>query len=261
MLKEFVISLVATLILASPLFAMAKDGCSGDCTSCHSLSLKEASELMRPTGGTVKSIKQSPSKGLFELLMEKDGRQGIIFLDFGKKHLIQGTVFSLSSLEPVAAHMQDLPQPKQVTSVDTSLIPVKHAFVMGNPKAKKKLYVFTDPDCPYCRRMHVELIKLEKIAPDVAINVMLYPLPMHPASYDKSRIILAKQSRELLDKAFNGLELPKPGEQDAKEAVDTIVSFANEHGISGTPTLVMPDGAIVVGMRDAETLKKMLTVQ
>ena len=37
-----------------------------------------------------------------------------------------------------------------------------------------------------------------------------------------------------------------------------FIKFANANGISGTPTMVMPDGRIEVGMRDAETLKKML---
>ena len=261
MFKELLTAIAVSIIVASPSFAMAKDGCSGDCISCHTLTEKDASALLTKIGATAKSVKQSPSKGLFEVLAEKDGKQGIIFIDYGKKHLLQGMIVSLETLQPVSAHAQDLPQPKQVTSVDVTTIPVDKAVIMGNPKGSKKLYVFTDPDCPYCRKGHLELKKLAASAPDVAIHVMLFPLPMHPGAYDKSRTVLETKSLELMDNAFDGKDVPKPSKESSKTAIDEIIKFANANGISGTPTMVMPDGRIEVGMRDAETLKKMLDIK
>jgi thiol:disulfide interchange protein DsbC len=258
MLKELIFTLAISVIVASPSFAMAKDGCGGACNVCHTLTVKDAGELLKNIGVTVKSVKEAPAKGLFELLVEKDNKQGIIFVDYGKKHLMQGMIVSLETMQPVSAHAQDLPQPKQVTSVDVSKIPVDKAVIMGNPKGSKKIYIFTDPDCPYCRKGHLELKKLATISPDVAIYIMLYPLAMHPGAYDKSRTILETKSLELMDKAFDGQEVPKPTKDSSKAAIDEIIKFANANGISGTPTMVMPDGKIEVGMRDAETLQKML---
>ena len=161
-------------------------------------------------------------------------------------------------MEQIFAHKSELLQPKQVTSVDVSTIPVQHAVVMGNPKGSIKLYVFTDPDCPYCRKGHVVLKKLASIAPDVAIHVMLFPLSMHPAAYDKCRTILETKSLELLDKAFEGKEVPKPTKESSKAAIDEIINFGSASGISGTPTMILPNGTIQVGMGEAETMKKLL---
>lgn len=258
MLKEMLICLFVSLIVTSPSFAMAKEGCGGVCATCHTLTEKDATELLKKTGSTVTSVKQSPANGLFELLVEREGQKGILLMDYGKKHLIQGMVVDIETLQPVSAHQLNVPQPKQQTSIDVTTIPVNNAVIMGNPKGTKKLYVFTDPDCPYCRKGHIELQKLAKIAPDVAIYVMLFPLPMHPASYDKSRTVIETMSRDLLDKAFEGKDIPKPTKESSKKAIDEIVKFGNAHGINGTPTIIMPDGKIEVGMRDAETLKKML---
>lgn len=258
MLKELIITLAISVVVASPSFAMAKDGCGGACNACHKLTEKDAGELLKGIGVTVKSVKDAPSKGLFELLVEKDNKQGILFVDFGKKHLMQGMIVNIETMQPVSSHSQDLPQPKQVTSVDVSKIPVNQAVTMGNPKGAKKLYVFTDPDCPYCRKGHLELKKLAALTTDVAIHVMLYPLPMHPGAYDKCRTVLETKNLELLDKAFDGKDVPKPAKESSKAAIDEIIRFANANGIAGTPTMVMPDGRIEVGMRDAETLKKML---
>lgn len=258
MLKELCIATAVSVILATSSYAMAKEGCGGVCSTCHSLTEKEATEILKKTGTTVTSVKQSPARGLFELLVERDGQKGIILMDYGKKHLIQGMVVDIEKLQPVSAHQQNLPQPKQQTSLDVNTIPVVYAVIMGNPKGSKKLYVFTDPDCPYCQKGHVELKKLASIDPDVAIHIMLYPLAMHPAAYDKSRAVLESKSLELLDRAFGGKDVPKPTKDSSKKAIDEIVKFANANGISGTPTMVMPDGTIQVGMRDAETMKKML---
>jgi thiol:disulfide interchange protein DsbC len=258
MLRELFAAFAVTIIISAPSYAMAKDGCGGDCMVCHKLTEKEAGELLKKSGAMVKSVKPAPANGLFEILLEKDGRQGLLFMDYGKKHIIQGMMVELPDFKPVSAHKQDLPQPKQVTSIDPKTIPLDGAFIMGNPKGTKKLYVFTDPDCPYCRKMHAELKKLEKIAPDVAIHVMLFPLPMHPQSFDKSRAILESKSKELLDKAFDGQEVPRPTQDSSKAAIEATIKFANANGISATPTLVLPDGKIEMGARDAEDLKSML---
>jgi thiol:disulfide interchange protein DsbC len=259
MLKELCIAVAVTIIISSSSYAMAKEGCGGECTSCHTLTPQEATGLLKKIGGTVSSVRQSPARGLFELLVEKDGQKGVIFMDYGKKYLIQGVVVDLEKLEPVIAHKSELPQPKQITSVDVKSIPAQLAVVMGNPKGTKKLYVFTDPDCPYCRKGHVELKKLASIDPDVAIHIMLFPLAMHPAAYDKARTVFETKSLDLLDKAFDGKDVPKPKKESSKKAIDEIIKFANANGISGTPTMVMPDGTIQVGMRDAEAMKKMLS--
>lgn len=258
MLNKLLIALFAAIIIASPSLVLAAEVHGTDCASCHKLNEKDATDLLKKIGVTVTSVKQAPVRGVFELLVEKDGKKGLLFLDYAKKNIIQGGVFSLDTLQPVAAHPLDQFQPKQVTSVDPKTIPVENAVIIGNPKGGKKLYVFTDPDCPYCRKMHVELRNLEKIAPDVAIYVMLFPLPMHPGAYDKARVVLETKSQELLDKAFDGKEVPKPTKDESKAAIDANIKFANANGISGTPTMIMPDGRIEVGMRDAETLKRML---
>lgn len=228
-----------------------------DCAKCHTLSVKEASEMLGFAGISVKSVKPSPSKGLHEVFFEKDGNFGIVFIDFSKRHLIQGAVVDLKTRQAVAAHEKDLPKPKQFAGVDPATIPVKHGFVIGNPKASKTIYVFTDPDCPYCRKLHPVLQQLEKQAPDLAIAVMLYPLKkLHPQAYDKSRTVMAEKKRDLLDKAFEGGELAPPKGDAGKEAIDAVIEYAQNNGIMGTPMILLPNGKPYQGPRDAESIKK-----
>jgi len=262
MFKMFSGVLILLMFSLGSAFAMPTDkgGCgTRECSVCHSLSLKEAGDLLEFAGVTVKSVKPAPSHGMHEVFFEKNGGVGIVFIDYGKKHLIQGMIIDLKTKEPVAAHEKDIPKPKQFTGVDRKLSPIQHAVILGNSKASKRLYIFTDPDCPYCRTLHVELQKLEKMMPDLGINIMLYPLrQLHPESYDKSRMVLAKKKRNLLDKAFDGKELPKPKGDEGKASVDAVISFAGEQGINGTPMILLPDGKPYQGARDAQSLQKAL---
>lgn len=258
MLKILYISLLVFVSLVVHSSADAKDVCVGDCASCHMLSVKEAEELLKKTGGTVKSIKQAPIRGMFELFMEKDGKQGIIYIDYAKKNFMQGFIVNFETLKKISAHDSELPQPKQTGFADLKSIPTENAFVMGNPLGTKKLYIFTDPESFYCRQQHVELIKLEKIAPDLAIYVLLYPLPMNPGGYDKSRSVLTLKKRTVLDMVFAGGEAPVVGTKDAAVAVDGNINYARRNGIFITPSFILPDGRVVQGLQDAEKLKKLV---
>ncbi len=254
---KVVVALVFVLgLLNGNVFAMAQEGCGGDCVACHSLTIKEAAELLKDVG-TVKSIKTDRVRGLYELVLEKDGKQGTAFLDYAKKHLIAGQVFDLATAGTAAP----TPAPAHVAKqeiVEPSRIPLENSLVMGNPKGTKKLFVFTDPECPFCSKMHDELKKLAALEPGLTIYIKMFPLKMHPKAYDKARVILGRKSLALLDDSFSGKQLPAPGEKDRREPVDASISLAASFGINSTPTLILPDGRVVVGFRDAESIQDLL---
>lgn len=260
-MTRIILSVVLVLCCAVTAFAMPGNvGCgSQECSKCHTLSIDEANKLLGFAGVKVKSVKPAPAHGLHEVLFEKNGGIGIVFIDYGKKHLIQGMIIDLKTREPVAAHENDIPKPKQFAGLDPKLIPTQYAIVMGNPKATKKLYVFTDPDCPYCRQLHPILQQLVKERPDVAVNIMLYPLrQLHPQSYDKARVIISGHSIKLLDDAFAGKTLPQPSGNAGKVAVDAVIHFAQEQSISSTPTILLSDGKPYHGQRTVADLKEAL---
>ena len=241
------------VLSAGNALAMGQQGCGGDCVACHSLTIKEASELLKDVG-TVKSVKTDRVRGLYELALEKDGKQGTAFMDYAKKHLIAGQVFDLAT----ASTPSPAPVPK-LEKVEISKIPLENSLVMGNLKGTKKLFVFTDPECPFCSKMHGELKKLVALEPGLVVYIKMFPLKMHPNAYDKARVIVGKKSIELLDKAFAGGVLPTPDPEDSKKAIDDTIKFAESIGINATPTLILPDGRIMAGFRDAANIRKLIS--
>lgn len=244
------------LLLAAPAFAMsAAEGCGGDCASCHTITLQEANRLLKNKNvGTVKSVKQAPVRGLYELSIEQGGQTVVGYLDYGKKHLIGGQIFDLSTGRLAGAP----PEKKKVERINPAKLGAQNSLVLGNPYGKKKLFVFTDPECPFCAKLHAELKKLSALEPQLAIYIKLYPLKMHPKAYDKARVILGAKSLALLEHSFAGGALPAPGPKDPRKPVDDTIRFAESIGISSTPTLVLPDGRVLPGFKDAASIKALL---
>jgi len=221
-----------------------------NCASCHSLSKEEAGAVLKDLG-TVKDVKMSP--------IQHDNREAVIYLDFGKKLVAPGPVFDIAAKRSLTPPPVELP--KIISKADLERIPLTDSIVMGNPTGKKRIFVFTDPDCPFCVRLHAELKKLVAMEPDLTVYIKMFPLKMHPAAYDKARVILGSNSLDMLDKAFAGEKLPEPGEKDKKEPVDETIKLGESLGISGTPAIVMPNGELIAGMRNAAALRELLKGQ
>ncbi|MBI3398224.1 MAG: DsbC family protein [Deltaproteobacteria bacterium] len=230
-------------------FAFQGAGCGQDCASCHTLSKDEAKKLIKADAfkAEVNDVKISPVKGLWEIQgTTKEGKRFIVYVDFGKKYLVEGNFTPL----------EQLGKPPELRKLDLSKIPLTGTVIMGNPMASKKIIVFDDPDCPYCKKLHEEIKKILKTRKDIAFYIKLYPLDIHPKAYEKSKAILCKKSVNLLDDAFAGKELPQP-DCNTKE-VDDNINLGRNLGINGTPAIIFSDGRLLPGYVDSQTLIKML---
>jgi thiol:disulfide interchange protein DsbC len=251
LVRPVIYSLLMLTVTASAGFAMSGNGCGGDCVSCHSLTVSEANQILAGLGQVVK-VGPAPVRGLFEVTLQKEGKTGVAYLDYGKKHLIGGQIIEIGERRPVGS-------PVAVQKwVDPAKLSSENSLVMGNPKGKKRLYVFTDPECPFCARLHGELKKLVALEPDLAVYLKLFPLKMHPNAYDKARVILGRGSLALLEKSFAGGKLPAPGPRDGKKPIDETIRLASSEGIDSTPTLVLSDGKVVVGGGTADEMRALL---
>ncbi len=85
---------------------------------------------------------------------------------------------------------------------------------------------------------------------------MLYPLETHPEAYEKSKSIACKKSLMLLQDAYERKQIPKANCETA--VVDENIKLGQKLGITGVPALILPNGTILTGYRDAQTLISLL---
>ena len=88
---------------------------------------------------------------------------------------------------------------------------------------------------------------------DIAFFIKLYPLRSHPEAYEKSKAIVCEKSLALLEDAYENKPLPKA--KCETTVIDENIALAGKLGINSLPTLILPDGRVIRGYKDAEALK------
>jgi thiol:disulfide interchange protein DsbC len=234
--------------------AFMKDGCgAGSCVDCHTLSREEAGKLLAQFVDNVVSVSDSPVGGLWLVEVEKGGRRGGVYVDFSKEFVISGKVLQLSTMTDVTGL-----RTAALSRVDPSEIPLAGALVLGNAYAKDKVVVFDDPDCHFCGKLHEEMKKVVEKDPSVAFHIKVYSRNNNPETVRKAKSVVCARSMALLEDAFAGKAIPPPPAACKDTSVEETFRLAEKLTIRGTPTLILPDGRIIRGYRDAETLLTLL---
>lgn len=235
-------------------FAFGQGGCEGECDTCHALSKTEASDIMKKLkipAPNVRDIRMSPIKGLWEVTVDSQGKSGFFYIAFSKNYIVQGQIVEVATGVDKTKEQYQIMQDNK--KIDISKISLTNALVLGDRKAKKRVIVFTDPDCPFCGRLHDEMRKVVEKRKDIAFYIRLFPLvKLHPDSYWKSKSIVCNKSLQMLEDNFAKRPIQRT-ECSTKELDDTL-KVAERLGITGTPTLIMPSGKMRSGTMSAEQL-------
>ena len=248
-----IVVLVLVLLLFSASHSYGFSSRGENCAKCHTLKKEEAAALLKQIAPTIKvlDIKMTPLKTMWEIDIDSNGRKGPVYLDFTKRYLITGQIVDIKAKKNLTREREE-----DLNRINVSQIPLGDALVMGDRNAKKKIIVFTDPECPFCAKIHQELKKVVAERKDIAFYIKMFPLPIHKDAAAKARAIVCEKSLALLDAAFEKKAIPKA--RCKAPAVDDNIKLGKKLGISGTPTLIMPDGRVVSGYRDAKTLEALI---
>jgi thiol:disulfide interchange protein DsbC len=257
-MKKFLIALILlfSVIYVSPVFAFG--GCEENCQKCHSLSKQEVQQIfekLQAPEAKVIDIKMSQLKGLWEVTLDNQGQTGIMYIGFSKKYIVGGPIFEIETASNKSQETLQKTNQEVQRYVDLSTVPLDNALLLGEKDARYKVVVFTDPECPYCGKLHSELKKVIAERKDIVFYLKFVALPMHPDARWKAESILCSKSLQLLEDNFDQKAIPKPGCET--RAVDDNIALAKTLDITGTPTMILPDGMVVVGGRDAKTIIEM----
>jgi thiol:disulfide interchange protein DsbC len=253
------------LVTCGSAAAFTADGCgAGKCSDCHSLDAPAAAKLLGNGVERVLRVEFSEVPGFWLVEVEKEGKRFPLFVDFSKSYVVAGSVFRLKDGVNIAQQGQGrsegsnanakVPEPPKKVAI--SRIPLDDALIVGNPQAKTRVIVFTDPQCPFCSKLHDEIKEVVKRDPAIAFYIKLFPLKMHPNAYAISKSILCARSLDLLEASFSGAPLAPPSCETT--VVDANLALGEAIGIRSTPTLILPDGTLLPGYKKAPELLRLL---
>ncbi|HAM52231.1 MAG TPA: hypothetical protein DCP92_16635 [Nitrospiraceae bacterium] len=142
-MRRIVLLMAAAFFLIPASYSHGFSEKGQDCSKCHTLSKEEATTLLKELDPNIKvlEITTSPMKSLWEVDIETNGKKGLTYIDFSKKYLISGSIFTFQEKKNLTKERFE-----ELTKVDPSKIPLDDALVMGDKNAKYKLIVFDDPE-------------------------------------------------------------------------------------------------------------------
>lgn len=194
---------------------------------------------------TFTAVRQADVAGLYEVVMGRN----VAFTDKSGRFFVFGHLFDMKEQKDLTAERLN-----EIGRVDFGKLPLRDAITVVRGDGTRKLAVFSDPECPYCKRLDGELAKLD----NVTIHTFLYPLEgLHPDAKGKAeRIWCARNPAKAWDDFMASGKLPESAK--CETPVERNVKLGGAMGINGTPTLIFENGSLVAGALSAAELEKRL---
>ncbi|WP_370868923.1 DsbC family protein [Polaromonas sp.] len=198
-----------------------------------------------PSLAKIDEVSKTPMNGLYEIRVNDSD---IFYTDAEGNFLIQGNLIDTKAKRNLTEERVE-----KLSAIDFSALPLKDAFILVHGNGKRKLAVFEDPNCVYCKRFERDLQKVN----DVTIYTFLLPI-LSPDSVEKSKNIWCAK-----DKGKAWLDWMVRDQTPAKASCDTAalernLDFSKKHKITGTPTVFFADGTRVPGAISAQQVEKLL---
>ncbi|MBU6195316.1 MAG: DsbC family protein [Burkholderiales bacterium] len=175
-------------------------------------------------------VQRAPVPGLWELRFGSE----ILYTDERGDFLISGPIVETRSRKDLTAERID-----KLTAIQFASLPFKDAIVIKQGTGARRLVVFSDPNCGFCKRYERELLNLK----DVTLYTFLYPI-LGKDSQDKSRNIwcAADPAKAWRDWMVDGRLPPAAAAKCDASALDRNTALGQRHRVESTPTSVLEDG-------------------
>ena len=193
----------------------------------------------------IDEVRETPMAGLYEVRTGTD----VFYTDAKGDFLLRGSLLDTQSRKNLTEERIE-----KLTAIDFSKLNTKNAIRLVYGKGTRKMAVFEDPNCGYCKRFEKDVAQID----DVTMYVFVVPI-LGKDSVEKSKQIWCAKDRTKVwtdwmqhNKAPSG-----DGSCDTK-ALEENVAFIRQHRITGTPTMVFADGSRVAGAIGKQRIEERL---
>ncbi|MBS0307109.1 MAG: DsbC family protein [Proteobacteria bacterium] len=234
--------------LSTPRLARAAvlRACAGPLLAQEAVIRKALAERL-PKLPPIDEVTRTPIPGLWEVRMGTD----LVYTDDKGDHLIVGAsiIDTKTRADLTEARMEKL------LAIDFAKLPLADAIAIKQGSGERKMAVFVDPNCGYCKRFERDLAKVK----DVTIYAFLMPI-LGPDSQLKSRDIWCAKDPAKSWRAWmlDGVPAATAAAKCDTGALERNVAFGHKYKINGTPAVVFADGTRKPGAIPLEMVERLL---
>lgn len=196
----------------------------------------------------IDEVSKTPVPGLYEV---RYGGSEIMYSDEkGDFVIVNGSMVDTKTRTDMTEARLD-----KLLAIDFDKLPLKDAISIKQGKGSRKMAVFVDPNCGYCKRFERDIAAIK----DVTIYTFLLPI-LGPDSTAKSKDIWCGKEPAQAWRAWmlDGVPPAKTAGKCDSQAIDRNLEFGRKHRINGTPAVFFADGTRKPGALPAEQVEKLL---
>lgn len=196
----------------------------------------------------ITSVGLSPLPGVYEVMVGPTA----LYVSGDGRFIVKGDIFDTLTLENLTRARQAEARTDAFEALGTNNV---IEFAPRSGKAKRTLYVYTDIDCGYCRKLHLEVDQLTDAG--ISVRYLAYPRSgLKGDSYAKAVAVWCSKNRR------QALTQSKAGKIVTSAKCDNPVAehyrLGEAMGIRGTPAVYSDEGEQLGGYVPAADLIRML---
>ena len=195
----------------------------------------------------IDAVEPSPMPGIYQVIAQNQ----IVYVDASGDHMIVGNMMDTRTKQNLSAQAIDAHE-----SIDFKSLPLDEAIKIVKGDGSRKMALFADPDCPYCKRLEQDM----SASTNVTIYLFLFPLEqVHPHALADAKAIWCAPDRASAWTNWMVSQTPIPtGGSCANDPIGKIAVLARSLGVHATPTMFLENGRRIGGLIPQSQLQQML---
>ena len=195
-----------------------------------------------PGIGKIEHIVKTPYSGMYEVVIDDQ----LLYTDEQGEYLFEGNIIEAKSRRDLSGERR-----KVLFAIDFDKLPLELAVKKVKGNGKRKLAIFTDPNCSFCRKLEKELSRVS----DVTLYFFMYPI--FPGSDEIVRNVLCSKNPI---KTWDDWMLSEisPAKAVCTTQTEQVMALGQKLHVNGTPNLIFGNGIQAPGYLPAEELEKNL---
>lgn len=198
--------------------------------------------------GAIESVQKAPWADLYEVVVRGPDGPQLFYVDSAASVIISGQAIDAKS-------GRNLTQERltKLSSIKWQSLPFDSAVTYVRGTGRRKIAIFSDPNCPFCKRFEKDLAKLN----DLTVHIFLYPV-IKPESVTQTKAVWCSKDRA---KAWNDLmlrDIQPSAKPDCDTPVEKLVALGHKLGANSTPTWFLETGERYQGALPLDEVTRLL---
>ena len=200
-----------------------------------------------PGGARAEELRATPIPGIWEFTRDGD----IAYVSADGRYAISGDLVELGSDTNLTEQHR-----RELRERELAAVPENDMLIFSPKDPKYTVSVFTDVDCPYCRKLHAQIGEYNRLG--IRVRYLLYPRngPNTPSWTKAEQVWCSSNRNDSLTKAKLGQTLGNKACTDTPLA--RFWALGQKFNIQGTPAIVLADGEMLPGYLPPDVLLKHL---